>query len=264
MGLFDFFKKKEAEAEKKSEAAFLAMALFKGGSPLNTNEVAEDLRNHWGLPVVATGGGDNNTDVFTIDGSMVGLTHIPMPIPGDEISECAQLAYNWDTAMEDLKDYSSHAVVFVKSNTSSALDQAVLLSKTLASILSTSDAVGIYQGSQSLLIPKDQYLTAAQDLKEGGLPIQLWVYFGLRKSEKGNSIYTYGLSNFGKNEMEVVHSALDLEELYSFMANICSYVIGHDVTFKHGETLGYTEDQKVKITQSKGHYLAGQTLKLEM
>ncbi len=262
MGLFDFFKKKEAE--KKPEASFLAMVLFKGGPAFIIHAVAEDLRNHWGLNVVTTEGGDNNTDVFTINDSMIGFCHIPMPIPGDEVSDCAQLAYNWDTAMEDLKDYSSHAVVFVKSKSASALDQAVLLSKTLASILRTSGAVGIYQGSQSLLIPKDQYLTATQDLKEGGLPIQLWVYLGLRKSEKGNSIYTYGLSNFGKKEMEVVHSSLELEELYSFMANICSYVIGHNVTFKHGETLGYTEDQKVKISLSKGQFVEGQTLKLDM
>lgn len=264
MGLFDFFKKKETEQENKSESTFLAMPLFKGGAGFNPSAVAEDLRNHWGLNVTTTEGGDNNTEVFTIDGAMVGLTHIPMPIPGDELSECAKLAYNWDSAMEDLKDYTSHGVVFVKAKNATALEQAILLSKTLASILRTSEAVGIYQGSQSLLISKDQYLSGAEELKEGGLPIQLWVYLGLRKSETGNSIYTYGLANFGKKEMEVVNSHLDLEELYSFITNICSYVIGHDVTFKHGETLGYTEDQKIRITLSKGHFLEGQTLKLEM
>lgn len=264
MGLFDFFKKKEAEPENKSEASFLAMALIKGGTAFDLSAVAEDLRNHWGLHIDATGGGDNNTDVFTIDGSMVALTHIPMPIPGDEVKECAQLAYNWDTAMEDLKDYSSHAVVFVKSNSASALDQAVLFSKTLASVLRTSDAVGIYQGSQSLLIPKDQYLSYAETLKEEGMPLQLWVYFGLRKSDTGHSIYTYGLANFGKKEMELINSSMELEELYTFITNICSYVIGHDVTFKNGETLGYTADQKIKISLSKGHFLEGQTFKLEM
>lgn len=264
MGLFDFFKKKEAEPEKKSEATFMAMPLFMGGTGLNINAVAEDLKNHWGLSVTSAEGGDNNTDVFTIEGAMVGMTYIPMPIPGDEVSECAKLAYNWDTAMEDLNGYSSHAVVFVMAGSANPLERSILLSKTLSSILRTTEAVGIYQGSQSLLIPKDQYLSGVEQLKEDGLPIHLWVYLGLRKAEAGNSIYTYGLANFGKKEMEVVNSHLDLEELYGFITNICSYVIGHDVSFKHGETLGYTEDQKIKITLSKGHFLEGQTLKLEM
>ena len=58
------------------------MPLFRGGAGFNPSAVAEDLRNHWGLNVTTTEGGDNNTEVFTIDGAMVGLTHIPMPIPG--------------------------------------------------------------------------------------------------------------------------------------------------------------------------------------
>lgn len=62
----------------------------------------------------------------------------------------------------------------------------------------------------------------------------------------------------------MIDSALPLEELYSFLVNICSYVIGSDVVFHHGETLGYTAEQKINITSSKGILVDGETLKLEM
>ncbi|THU38503.1 DUF4261 domain-containing protein [Niastella caeni] len=37
-----------------------------------------------------------------------------------------------------------------------------------------------------------------------------------------------------------------------------------DVNFKDGETIGYTEDQKIKITSSKGVFVDGESFKLEM
>lgn len=64
--------------------------------------------------------------------------------------------------------------------------------------------------------------------------------------------------------MEVINSKLNIEELYNFVSNIATYVINSNVTFKDGETLGYTEDQKINITSSKGQFVEGQTLKLEM
>src|SRR5690606_41872309 len=80
-----------------------------------------------------------------------------------------------------------------------------LLSKVLHSILITSNSIGIYQGSQSLLIPKEQYIESSESLKVGQTPIDLWIYIGLRKSEEGNSLYTYGLNEFEKSEMEIIN-----------------------------------------------------------
>jgi len=73
-----------------------------------------------------------------------------------------------------------------------------------------------------------------------------------------------GVLSFGKQEIEVVDSPLALDELYGFLVNICSYVIGSDVVFQHGETLGYTAEQKIAITSSKGVFVEGETLKLAM
>jgi hypothetical protein len=100
-------------------------------------------------------------------------------------------------------------------------------------------------------------------LKNDEIPINLWVYIGLRESDEGNSIYTYGLNKFGKHEMEIINSKLSLEELYNFISNICAYVISSNVTFKAGEALGYTAHQKIKITLSTGRFVDGQTMKLE-
>lgn len=206
----------------------------------------------------------SDTAVLTIDGENVAIAFMPVSVPTGDIEGAAQYAYNWTTVFDDIKNFTGHAIVSVISGTKQTLERFKLLSKVLHSILTTSDSIGIYQGSQSLLIPKQQYIDSAVALENGGIPINLRVYLGLRKSDGGSSVYTYGLNEFGKHEMEIINSKLSLEELYDFISNICAYVIGSNVTFKNGETLGYTANQKIKITLSKGQFVDGQTLKLEM
>ena len=53
-------------------------------------------------------------------------------------------------------------------------------------------------------------------------------------------------------------------EVYDFLLSILDYVLEQDVTLRHGETIGFTEEQKIKITESKAVYLDGNSLKLEL
>ena len=101
----------------------------------------------------------------------------------------------------------------------------------------------------------------AEMLHNDELPILLWICIVL----SNNDLYTWGLKSFGKKEIEILDSSLSREELYyDFIQPILRYIIGYDVTLKNGETIGFTEEQKIKITQSKGVFLSEETLKLEI
>lgn len=263
MGLFNLFKKKEQPIQKQENKILLAMPMFGDGNRYDINKIKDYLKDYWNLTVTSIDG-DNDTAILDIEGEKVAIAYMAVSIPSNDIEETARYAYNWPTILNDVKDSTGHAIVSVMSGTKTTVERYRLLSKVLHSILVTSDAIGIYQGSQTLLIPKDQYVESAQSIKDGANPINIWIYLGLRTSEESNSIYTYGLKEFGKHEMEIINSKLNLEELYDFISNICAYVIGSNVSFNDGETLGYTEDQKIKITLSKGQFTEGQTLKLEM
>lgn len=261
MGLFDFLKKKENPTEIQENKTLLAMPMFGSDNRYELTSIVDALKNDWGLTVSHIEG-DNESAILTIDEQNVVIVFIPAPIPSAEIEQAVSYAYYWPTAKEDLKNFTGHSLVSIMSASKPAIEKYKPLSKVLHAILSTTDAIGVYQGSQTLLIPKYQYIEMTEYLKNDDLPVNLWVYFGLRQTEEGNSIYTYGLNAFGKPEMEVIHSKLSLEELYNLISNVCTYVIRSNVTFKNGETLGYTAEQKIKITLSKGQFVEGQTLKL--
>lgn len=268
MGLFDFFKKKDKkedqQAEKQESKILLAMPLFKNGETYDIEKVIGHLKTFWQLDVSDEDKIDNEAAVFSIEGQMVAIARMPGPVPWEEIKSTASYNYLWPSAEDELKDHTGHAIVTVMSGDMPALDRYRILSKMLCSILMTSNCVGIYQGSQTLLLSREYYLDCVEDLQTGEIPVPIWIYIGIRSGDNGVSLYTYGMEGFGKHEIEIIDSKKDNTELYDFLLNITSYVIGQDVTLKDGETIGYSADHKVAIKLNKGVFLEGQTLKMQL
>lgn len=260
MGLF---KKKAKKEETPKSNLLLAMPMFNNGETFDTDKVIEYLLSDWGIEATDING-SSGTVSFSVQGEMVILATVSAHIPWGDIEGAAKYAYNWSTAMADLENHNSHAIVTIMSSNNSTKERFAILTKVLTAILATSNCIGIYQGTQSLLIPKDQYLDSAEALKSDLVPLDLWVYIGIRRGEDRNSAYSYGLKAFDKLEMEFVNVPLDLRELHTFLSQICGYVVKSNVTFKNGETLGFTADQKIKIVQSKGIFVEGESFKLEL
>ena len=94
-------------------------------------------------------------------------------------------------------------------------------------------------------------------------PIENIVYIGLYGDENNTvSGYTYGLEQFGKKELEIIKSLEEAEEVYNFLASISDYIITSDVVLNHGETIGFSEEQKIQISVSEGIAVDGETIKL--
>ena len=101
-------------------------------------------------------------------------------------------------------------------------------------------------------------------LKEDELPIFNWVWFGLYRSEGGLNGYTYGMDVFGKEEMEVLNTDAEPEDLRDFLASLASYVLACDVTLQDGETIGFSADDKHTITRSPGVSLPEEQMTLKI
>ena len=255
--LKNLFTSKKEKSEKKRQL-ILSMPLFKGKKAYSLDQVVQELKSHWGLQVSEISG-DNSSATFVIDGALVALALMDLPIPSQEFEELYAYSYLWQDVEKETQEHTQHAIVSILSDNLSPVETYSLLTKVNASILKTSQsAIGIYQGSTTLLLPKDLYLDLADLLKEEMLPLQLF-----NQGDK-TSIYTYGLKEFGKTEIEIIESLMNSDDLYYFLLSILQYVLGSDVTLKDGETIGFSEDQKIKITESKAVFLEGNSLKLDV
>lgn len=252
---------KGAEDDK---SILLAFPIFTDNKNYNLTKVIEHLKSFWGLTVSGLSGNDNTT-VFDIDGQSIALASMPDAIPEDELDDVINYTYLWKDARKALKAQTSHAIVSLLGNDRSHVERHMIFSKLLCSILMTTpECLAIYQGQESLLLQRDFYLSCVDDLLHRRIPVPAWIYIGIRNTEHGFDAYTFGMTTFDKNEIEILNTPIDPENLYMLILNIASYCIGSDVNFKDGETFDISESVKMNISVSKGVYLEENTVKVEL
>jgi hypothetical protein len=95
------------------------------------------------------------------------------------------------------------------------------------------------------------------------LPLYCWVYFGLMGEAQGNSGYTYGLSEFGLPEMEIVYSKNSLTDTHAVLYDAAGTVIQYNLQLKDAQKLSTLDSQEFTVRRSKAIFLEGETIKIE-
>ncbi len=228
------------------------------------NEIARNLREDWGIDIpdgsVDTGAG---TLVATVDGWTVFIGLMPSPVPNGEAAECAHTNLFWADAVPVAEAHKAHLIVGVLGGGASALDTASLHVKLCAACLEQPAATGIY--TLGTVLEPGFYVDVAKEAAEtGGIPLDDIVFFSVYTNDGGKTYcgYTYGLSRFGKMDMEVLNSAQGAQAVLDMLYDIAAYVLEYDALLLPGQTIGYTAEQKLSIIESEGVAVEGNTLKI--
>lgn len=244
--------------EENYQSASIASFVLLDSMNFDVAKIRKNLKKDWGIIVKEEKG--KEVIVFEEDGMTVGVSHMPAPVPNKEAEENARLNFMWKDGVEIVSRHQSHILVTVFGGDDRLVDRYCLQTKVAASCLKLPDATAIY--NNVTVLPAGMYIDFANYLKNDSLPVADWVLVGVyRNGEKWNA-YTYGMYQFGKDEMEVVDSDMDGYDLYDFLLNIAEYVIGTDVELQDGETIGFSEEQKLTITRSEGVAVDGFSLKI--
>ena len=189
------------------------------------------------------------------------ISYHDFPVPNEEAEENAQFNYMWKDAVEVTKTHKAHLMVAVLgTGMGTPMEKGILYTKALTTMCRQANTIGVY-ANEVVYEPKF-FIAASEMLQSGNLPLLNLVWFGLARSEKGVSAYTCGLQNFGKDEMEILDSDKQPSELRDFLLNTAGYVIEEDVILHDGETLGYTNEQRLKLVKSAGVNVQGESLKI--
>lgn len=249
-----FWKKKKKPQENGSRT-ILGMLLLADTLPFDLEGLARDRLQRFGHQIKYENSSNSTTAVFEVEDEMVALAYIPLPLPAGELDQSVGYAYYWQEAGEHTKRHQSHIIVTIMKGSSDQVKRYKLFTEIIVSLLTTTNSIAVYMGTQSLIISRESYLDQAEGMDDENYPLNLWMYFGIRSHEGYQSAYTYGLKEFGKLEMEIVHSTRSLEELLEFLFYITHYVVFYDVTFGDGQTCGLSEEERIAISISKGVHL---------
>ena len=229
----------------------------------DAEKYVKDLKEDWNLDYDFEITQEDNTIIADYNGMIMTASLMPAPIPDNEAVEQAKTNYRWKEAVEAAEKHKAHLLVSViNSGDVDNIEGAKHYVKLLANATKQEGCLGI--NILGTVIHPQMYYDFAKLYEENDdFPIENIVYIGLYGVENNTvSGYTYGLEQFGKKELEIIKSLEEAEEVYNFLASISDYIITSDVVLNDGETIGFSEEQKIQISVSEGIALDGETIKL--
>ncbi len=232
----------------------------------NPEGILDALQRDWGIVPDAGEAAtiSETTLTFNAYGLLCSVTLMPAPIPGEEAEQNAACNYFWPKAVETVRQHRAHLLIVVMpltSNVAAPVAVMSLYSKLVCACLADDNALGIY--TSGTVFAPDFYQEMCNPLRRGELPIMAWIFVGLYSDESGSNAYTIGLEQFNKMEMEILASQHEPNELFATLCGICDYIIANDVILRDGETIGFSDDEKLAITRSpRVAGIATETLKI--
>lgn len=246
--------------EENSTGAFVAFVLL-SNSQWDVNQLINDCKTDWNIKLPDDS--KDNTLVAMMGDMTLAIALMPTPVPNEEAEYNAGANYMWKDAVEVSKSHKAHILVSVLGKDANLLDRGKLFTKVVSSCLKQENATAVY--TDGAVFQPQFYRAVASIMRqdEDALPILDWVWFGIYRTDEYAGIYTYGMRKFGKEEIEVYATNADLNDIRDFLLDIVTYVLDSDVTLEDGETIGFSEEQKLGITLSDAIALEGKSLKIE-
>ena len=227
-----------------------------------------DFAKDWDLEPIyeegeSTKEGDSDTDVviMELNEQRVIFGYMGIPVPDGEAEDNAAYNYMWKDAVEVTKKHKAHMVVMIVGKHNDIMEDGELFVKVVSTLCKQENVIGVY--TNGVVYEPKFYFAMKECLRAGIFPIMGLVWFHMIREECGFSIYTIGMKNFGKDEMEIIKVEENPVEVRDFLMEIASYVILEDVTLCHGETIGLTEEHICKIIRSQGVYVGDMSLKID-
>ena len=229
----------------------------------DAEKYVKNLKEDWGMSYDFEITHDNSTIIADNNGMILTASLMPAPIPDNEAVEQAKTNYRWEKAVEAAEKHKAHLLVSViNRGDMDNIEGAKHYVKLLANATKQEGCLGI-NILGTVIHPQMYYDFAKLYDENDDFPIENIVYIGLYGDENNTvSGYTYGIEQFGKKELEIIKSSEEAEEVYNFLASISDYIITSDVVLNDGETIGFSEEQKIQISVSEGIALDGETIKL--
>ena len=252
------------ETDADHTGVFTGFVLLSKGK-WDKEQFIRDMKEKWDIAVEEYDASEERDDdalVFEVGDMLAAVSLATYPIPNGEAEVNAENNYMWENAVKAAKEHRAHIMVAVLGKEEDLLEKGKLFTKLVAACCRQKYATGVY--TSGVVFEPRFYEGFANMMREDELPIFNWIWFGLWRSENGINGYTYGMDVFGKEEMEVLGTDANPNDLRDFLASLVSYVLENDVELHDGETIGFSEDDKHTITRSPGVSLPEEQMTLKI
>lgn len=196
--------------------------------------------------------------IFQLGEITVTLSLIRKTVP--EAIETAENNYLWINAADAIRAHKAYVALGI-IGADNPLQRHILFTMAAASAMRQEHAIGLYQ--YPVTRKAADYIEAAMSLKQDNFPVTIWVFAGFYKGALGKiCCYTYGLEQFGKEEVEILDSDADMVMIYQFIYQVIGYLVAQNGTLNEGESIGFSKERAYDVTRSAGVAIEGTTVKI--
>lgn len=213
-------------------------------------------RPHHGIAPAGVAENDGTVS-FHLDGAQVLCALMPAPIPPHELVPMLETSPYWTEGEARIAEHQAHFLVTAITDQPVEKKQlALTLSRAISAVLkATPAAFAVYWGAGSVVTPKKVFCDFADEATIDLLPLYAWIDFRCFPVEGGCGVFTHGMGSLGFMEIEVTRSTLPPEDTVGFVYNVAHYLLDRGPVLQHGNTIGMSATQKIKVTHVKGAFL---------
>lgn len=224
----------------------------------DASQYVSDLAKEWDI-VIPENAVTDSVISADIDRFRVSIFLIPQPIPEEEVVNNAKHNYMWDNAVAVALMHQAHLCIAVmdkgkgkgKINRNKQIEAAKLLTKLTDAALKQKHATAV-AGAGTVIDPKI-YTMVAQSIRENELPIFDWVWFGVYPTEKEPIVYTFGMFQFGHQDIEVIGTPdNNLQEMLDYLTSVAGYILDIGATIRPGDIVDGPDGTPLRVTEKDG------------
>lgn len=230
--------------------------------PADFKTIAQAAKKDWKIRVDSMTQAEK-TLVLHTSAATIMFANMDYPASPAEIKPAAEGAWMWPTARDEAPQHKSQVVISVIGLNDKPIYLYSLFTQAASAVLEHSNSCGVYMPSQYLLQSKSFYLQAARNLEQSVLPLYCWVYFGMFTDGGLSSAYTFGLTEFGMPDLEIVKSEHSLQEVHAVLYDAAKDALQNRKKLGDGSVIETLEGEKITLKLGKSAYLDGEMLQVE-
>jgi hypothetical protein len=195
---------------------------------------------------------------FGLGDEMAVIAPMRAPYPWSDLKGYCETAWMWppDVSPMGLKKHRSHVLITMMGGKSDPVGRRLTLTHLTAIAAGQAGVLGVVWPEGTLVHFPPIFIEMAEAIGSSEEPpLYLWVDFRLFRNEDGSfGLFTTGLEALGRMEIEIPTSQMKPGELREWVVGIVFYVLDKGPLLKHGDTIGMTAEEKVRVLHTRSMF----------
>jgi len=238
----------QAETQKIGAVIYLST-----NRPLRLPDFFGEFHKNWPQGLLEKTGKELHRAFFRAGKSNFALEMHHTPVPQAITDSVAHSTLHWPTAPQALSRHLAYLSVAGSVENRGFLTLASDLTKSIAALLSVTDALGVCWLNGPALSPAKRFAATAREMFDTGLyPLPLWV--AAQFDSEADALHTKGMAQFEAPEIYLAEQPDPAPLMVDYLFQVAQYVLTSHHQIKDGEKMDSPHGaMRIKSAKSGGH-----------